>query len=160
MSTSTASRGHALERYQMPQLLRPINTVSAVDVHDTAGTSLALFTIPVHWGTVEILAMGAHYAAAGGAQTVDGTIMLEIAGADVEDADGDDFVVTCEASHTIWDAVETSLNSTTSATELTQGPSFPTADYNDKIEMKIGTEGTGAGDQTLWPYLIVRIKNP
>lgn len=159
-ATSTASRGHALERYQMPTVLRPINTITAGDLTDAAGTSLGLFTVPQSWGKVDILAMGFHYAAAGGAQTAAGTMMLEVAGADVEDADGDDFVVTSTASHSAWESEETDLNSTTSTTELSQEPSYPQATSEQKIELKVGTQGSGAGDQTIHPYLIVRIANP
>lgn len=154
--TSTESRGHSLERYQAPQLLRPANTVSAVDLKGSADASLAKFFIPSQWGTAEIIAMGFNAAAAGGAQTTAGTMVMEIGGTDVEDADGNDFVCASVASHAAAACVETELNSTTN--NLTAPPSYPTATKDQLIELKVGTQGAGAGDQTVFPYIIARPK--
>ncbi len=152
---STASRGHSYERYQAPQMLLPADKVAAVDLAAAANTSLAKFWIPAGWGKVQVLAMGFHYAAGGGAQTTDGTMVMEIGGVDVEDANGNDFTVTSVASHTINDVVETELNSTTD--NLSAEPSYPEASSAQLIELKVGTQGAGVGDQTVWPYIIVRI---
>lgn len=156
-ATSTGSRGHSLERYQMPMVLRPVNTVSAGNLKSAADTSLGLFTVPATWGKVNILAMGFHGAAAGGAQTTAGTMRLQVAGVDVDDAAGNPFVAASVASHLAFDVVEESLNRTTSLTELSQEPNYPTATSDDKIELLVATQGAGAGDQTVYPYLIVQI---
>ena len=159
-ATSTSSRGHALERYQMPQVLRPVNTITAGDLTDAANTSLGIFTIPASWGKVNLLAIGFHPAAAGGAQTTAGTIRLQVAGVDVDDAAGAAFTAASVVSHVAYDPVETDLNATTSALELSQQPNYPQADSDDKLELLVETQGVGAGDQTVYPYLIVQIANP
>jgi len=159
-TTSTASRGHALERYQMPQILRPVNSITAADLTDAADTSMGIFTIPACWGTVNILAMGFHPAATGGAQTTAGTMRLEVGAVEVDDAAGNAFVAASVVSHVAYDPVEVDLNQTTSATELSQGPVLPQASSDDKIELLVETQGVGAGDQTIYPYLIVQIANP
>lgn len=157
-ATSTQSRGHGIERFQMPMLLTPTNSVSTGNLAASAGTSLAQFRIPGSWGKVDVLAMGGWYSAAGGAQTTDGVAKLQIAGADVEDADGNDFELTSEVSHAINAHIETDLNSTTDP--LAAPPSYPQATSDQLIEMLVKTQGAGAGSQTIYPYLIVRIANP
>lgn len=152
----TTTSGHAKERFQAPQVLRPTNTITAGDLTDSAGTSLGKFHIPYWWGKATILAMGAHYAAAGGAQTTAGTAQLEVDGSALQDAAGAEFELTSVASHADGDVLtEVDLNSTTD--NLSAEPSYPTVLPGQTIEMVVGTQGAGAGDQTIFPYLIVAI---
>lgn len=158
-STSTSSKGHGYERYQAPQFFKPCNVITPVDLAGAPGTALAQFRFPGCWDRTDILAMGFHYAAPGGVQSVAGSMRLVIGGQVVLDADGLPFVVESEPSHFANYNAETELNRTTGETELQQGPMIPVADSNDLVELQIETQGVG-GDQTVIPYLIVRIHNP
>lgn len=157
--TSTNTRGHSYERFQAPFLLRPLPTsTSAASLKDAADTVLGTFTIPKHWGAVQVLFMGAHTSAAGGAVTTYGTMKLTIAGVDVEDAEGD-VLVTEEllASADAYSPIEKDMNRTTVNTNLQNVPDFPILLADEVAQLRVATQGSGAGAQTIWPYLIVRI---
>jgi hypothetical protein len=153
-SSLSSGRGHSHERFQGLQMWRPHNTVSAVDLKGAADASLAKWWVPAGVASIQVVAMGFHHAAAGGAQTTAGTMVLEIGGTDVENAAGTDFSAASVVSHTADTNVETELNSTTDT--LAAAPSYPTASSGQLIEAKVGTQGVGAGDQTVMPYLLVR----
>lgn len=154
-----SKQGHSLERYQMLQMLRPYNTITAGDLTDAGGTSLGKFRIPPSWGTVYVVAMGFHHEAAGGAQTTAGKMQLEIAGSDVLDEDSAAFTAASVASHAAGSSVETELlQNATDVTNLAAPPQYPTLTSEQLAELKVDTQGVGAGDQTISPYLIVKLK--
>lgn len=146
--------GFPKERYQALQILRPINTITAGSLKDAAGTSLGIFTIPDGWGGAKVKAMGFHHAAAGGAQTTAGTMKLQKDGSDVVNASSVAFTAASVASHAAWSAVETELNQAASATP-SNAPSYPSVTPGQKLELLVATQGVGAGDQTIHPYLLV-----
>lgn len=151
--------GHGLERYQALHVLRPINTITAGSLKDAAATSLALFTIPKAWGTVYVVAMGMTMAAAGGAQTTAGTAKLQIAAADVTDDASAAFTMASVVSHAAFSSVETELDqNSTNVTALAGAKSYPTLTSEQKCELLVATQGVGAGDQTMHPYLLVKLK--
>lgn len=144
-------------------VLFPVNTITAGSLKDAAATSLGKFAFPKDWATCLIIKMGFTAAAAGGAQTTAGTMKLQIAGADVENASAVDFTAASVVSHAAWAQVETDLNSVTSSLSLTSNnynavPNYPEADTGELIELLVATQGVGAGDQTIFPYLVVRRK--
>lgn len=157
--TSSNTRGHSYERFQAPFLLRPLPTsTSAADLKGSADAVLATFTIPQHWGAVQVLYMGGHLSTTGGAVTTFGTAKLTISGVDVEDALGDP-IVTPEllASAAAYSPIEKDMNRTTRETNLQNVPDFPILMADEVAQMRVATQGSGAGAQTIWPYLIVRI---
>lgn len=156
-------RGHSLERYQMPQMVLPYNQVPGTpgDLKSAAATSLGKWAVPEFIGRWKLLGLGHIYAAAGGAQTTAGAWKLQKAGADVESSAGVPFTLASTASHTEADSDETSLNATTTALSLSQAPSYPFAAAGQLLEALVSTQGVGAGDQTVYVYLVVAFKvNP
>lgn len=152
-------RGHSLERYQMPQMVLPYNQVPGTpgDLKSAAATSLGKWAVPEFVGRWKMLALGHIYAAAGGAQTTAGAWKLQKNAVDV----GAPFTLASVASHAAGDSDETSLNSTTTAQSLTTAPSYPYAAAGDVLEALVSTQGVGAGDQTVYVYLVVQYKvNP
>lgn len=156
-----SKQGHSLERFQAPMRLYPNNVVpgTGVDLKSAATTAIGNFVIPDAWGAVTVLAIGHEYVAAGGAQTTAGTWKLQIAAADVDDADGNPFTVASTASHGLYDTDETELNAITSQYE--EAPAYPTLTAGQACQAIVATQGVGAGSQYVYPYLIVRQKpNP
>jgi hypothetical protein len=146
-----AGGGHAQPEFATTRLLVARDKVEAQDLKSAANTKLGVIYIPKHWGQVKLLAFGFHYAAAGGAQTTDGKMELLKNGTAV----GTNKVATSVANHSAGGVVEVDLNATTN--NLSGPPSYPTAVYTDVLEFNVNTQGAGAGDQTVWPYLIVQI---
>lgn len=146
--------GFPKERYQALHVLRPVDTVTAKDLAAAAGASCGIFVIPAGWGAAKIKAIGAAFAAAGGAQTTNGTAKLQIDGADVVDATGTAFTVSSKPSHGAWSVKETELNKAASA-DPKLAPVYPVALPGQKVEVVVGTQGVGAGDQTAHLYLLV-----
>lgn len=144
-------------------MLVPVNTITAVSLKDAAATSGGKFAFPKDWGTVYVLEIGATFDTAGGAQTTAGTFGVYIAGSAVNDSAGNPFTVASVASHAAWSQVETSLNGrdtdlTDASNNYNAEPNWPEADSGEALEVKVITQGVGAGDQTCHPYLIVRRK--
>lgn len=151
--------GHGLERYQALHVLRPYNSVTVVDLTAAAATSAGKFHIPKAWGTVYVVAIGMHMAAAGGAQTTAGTLGLYIGGSAVNDDAAAQFVAASVASHAAESTVETELDqNATNVTNLAGSKSYPQLTSEQLAELKVITQGVGAGDQTCWPYLLVKLK--
>lgn len=146
--------GFPKERYQALHVLHPVDTISAVDLAGVAGSSLGIFVVPAGWGAVRIKAVGIAMAAAGGAQTTAGTAKLQIAGADVVNASSSAFTVASVANHAAWSVVETELNQSAVA-DPKLAPTYPKATAGQKVELVVGTQGVGAGDQTGRCYLLV-----
>lgn len=155
--TSTSTMGHSRERFQAPQIIRPINSVSATDLKSAADTVAGLFLIPPEWGAVQILKMGFHASAAGGAVTTPGTLKLTVGGQDVEDLDGNVMELPTVEDAPIYAPFEMSLNRTTRERNLVAEPDYPYATAEEGVQLRVGTQGSGAGAQTVFPYLIVRI---
>lgn len=144
-------------------MLTPVNSITAGSLKDAATTSIGKFAFPKDWGTVYVLKIGATFDTAGGAQTTAGTFKLLIAGSDVNNGAGSAFTVASVASHAAWSQVETSLNDrdtdlTDTSNNYNAEPNWPEADSGETLELKVATQGVGAGDQTCHPYLIVRRK--
>jgi hypothetical protein len=146
--------GFPKERYQSLKVLNPVDSISAKDLAGAAGSSLGIFVIPAGLGAVRIKAIGMAMAAAGGAQTTAGTAKLQIAGADVVDATSTAFTVASVASHAAWTVVETELNQS-ATTDPKAAPTYPKATAGQKVELVVGTQGAGVGDQTARFYLLV-----
>lgn len=157
-ATSTGTHGHSYERFQAPQILRPINTVSKASLKQAADTSLAQFTIPASWGSAQILYIGAHVATATGAQTTEGSMKATIGGVDVEDLNEDPIEATFPAAGAdIWTPIEQSLNRTTRELNLLHEPNFPVLLAHEVLELRVATQGVGAGTQEVFPYIIARV---
>jgi hypothetical protein len=156
-ATSTSSHGHSYERFQAPQLLRPFNTISAGSLKSAADTSLGLFQIPASWGTVQVLDIGFHVAAATGVQSTDGTIKAVIGGVSVKDANLDVIECALPFGTSIRASVEQSLNRTTRETNLDDIPNYPFLRADEVLDIQVATQGVGAGTQSVHPYIIVRI---
>lgn len=151
---SGQKRGHAHPMYNVPFIVRPVNTITAGNLTDAAGTSIGKWFCPDFFGECLVLAIGFNYAAAGGAQTTDGKMEVEIAGDNIEVASAV-ATATSAASHTASDCVETSCNNTATADNLTTAPSYPKIAGGQLLEWKVNTQGAGAGDQTVHPYAIL-----
>ena len=152
---ATLKNGFSLERYQMLRQLLPWDSITAKDLKGAANTVLATFYVPASYGSIDLKRMGFIGAVAGGAQTTAGTMKLRINGTDVTDADLAVFVCSSVVSHTAGSVVETSLDKQTNADELsTTPPVYPAAVAGDVITCCVGTQGVGAGDQTVFPYLL------
>lgn len=147
-------RGHAHPMYNVPFIVRPVNTITAGNLADADGTSIGKWFCPDFFGECLVLAIGFNYAAAGGAQTVAGDMKVEIAG-DVITVDGSTLLCTSVASHAASDCVEQNCNDTTSTETLSAAPSFPKIAGGQLLEWKVGKQGTGAGDRTVHPYAIL-----
>ena len=138
-------------------VLRPVDSVTAVDLKQAADTSLALFYFPKCWKNVQIIKMGGNILTAGGAVTVAGKAKLQIDGTDVENDLGT--VLTLDwpgADAVVHSSIEKDMNL---ATDDFGSRMWADVDDGVAIEMLVHTEGTGAGDQEFHPYLVVRI-NP
>lgn len=157
-STSIRTNGFSNETYQFPQTWRSIAHNTAQDLKSAADTVLATFLVPRQYGAVQILAMGYHLSASGGAVTTSGTMKLTIGGVDVEDVNNNPIETTdLIASLPAYSPVEVSLNRTTRETNLQAVPDLPYAVADELIQLRVATQGSGAGAQTVWPYLIVRV---
>ena len=147
-------RGHSHPMFNVPFVVRPMNSVSAGDLQAAAGTSLGLYALPDYFGQCLVLAFGFTNADAGGAQTTAGLMEVEIAGDNIEVA-GAVAVAASVAFHTIHDCVETSCNNTPTASNLSSEPEYPVIAGGQLLEWKGNTQGVGAGDQTVYPYAIL-----
>lgn len=151
---SGQKRGHAHPMFNVPFLVRPMDTITAGSLKDAAGTSLGKFALPDYYGQCILLAFGFTFAAAGGAETTNGKMQVEVGGFDVT-VDGSTATAASSASHTAHDCVETNCNNTPTADELTDKPEYPLVAGGTLIEWKVDTQGVGAGDQTVHPYAIL-----
>lgn len=141
------------ERYQ--RLLQTQGLIPAVgNLKDAAATVILEWLVPAGIGSITIKAMGGFMQAAGGAQTTAGTAGLYINGTIWKDEDDTNIVISSVASHLDNSGIETSLNATLTASELESAPDYPVAVAGDLVQMKVVTQGVGAGDQTLIPYLL------
>lgn len=147
-------RGHSHPMYNVPFVVRPMNSITAGDLASAVGTSLGQYALPDYFGECLVLAFGFTYAAAGGAQTVAGSMEVEIAGDNIEVA-GAVALATSVASHAAHDCVETSCNNTPAASNLASAPSYPVIAGGELLEWKVNTQGTGVGDRTVFPYAIL-----
>jgi hypothetical protein len=136
-------------------VLRPVNSVTAVDLKQAAGTALAVFNAPKAWYPLKLVKMGGNIITAGGAVTIAGKAKLQIAGTDLDD-DGST-VLTLD-----WAGANAAAHSNIEKDLDTETGDFGPVTYEEvtdgqKIEMLVHTEGTGAGAQSFHPYLIIRI---
>lgn len=161
--TDSNNRGHSLERFQGPQFAQPVNfDGAAIDLKSAAGTTLGKWHCPPMLDAIQIIGFGFTYSAAGGAQTTAGSVELEIDGVNVEVPDpaspGSTTVALAasEASHLQGDGEFTDLNQTENLLKLP--PTFPELSPGEVLEMKVNTQGAGAGSQTVFPYIVWRIK--
>lgn len=149
---SGQKRGHAHPMFNVPFIVRPMNSITAGDLKAAAGTSLGLFSLPDYFGQCLVLAIGFTFAAAGGAETTHGSMEVEIAGDNIEVASAT-LAPASVASHTIHDCVESSCNN--SSGTLEEAPEYPLIAGGQLLEWKVNTQGVGAGDQTVYPYAIL-----
>lgn len=147
-------RGHAHPIFNVPFIVRPQNSISAGDLTAGAGTSLGQFALPSYFGQCLVLAVGFTHAANGGAQNTNGTMVVEIAG-DVISVAGSTLAPASVVSHTAHTCVESSCNNTPDTSKLEAKPEFPLISGGQLLEWKVGTQGVGAGDQTVFPYAIL-----
>lgn len=163
--------GYTNAKFQAPRMFRPMDTVSAVDLKGVAASVLASWMVPqppaaytdgtLPAGTLELRSFGFNAGAAGGAQTTAGTLQLAVNGTAIlsgpPDVNGNPsgpaFQCASVASHAKGAAVSCSLNQTLAASKLTAPPSYPTVNPGDIITWIVGTQGVGAGDQTIWPWV-------
>lgn len=157
--TAIRTNGHASPEFLVPQLWPPhVPVTSAASLKDAADTVIGTWFVPNMYGAVEILEMGYHTSAAGGAVTTYGRAKLTIAGIDILDAEGSVLLTPAlGASSDAYSVSKKDLNRTTKETNLQATPDYPYALADEVIQMKVSTQGVGAGAQTVWPYLIVRI---
>lgn len=165
--------GFPKERYQAVHRIIALNKApgTALSLKDAAATSLGVFSCPAGWGGMDILAMGFTFDTAGGAQTTAGTFSLQIAATDVKyssaatnDNLGSVITGASVVSHAAWSNVETNLNRALgtanglngTAAQVVPAPVYPYATDGQKVELLVATQGVGAGDQTGYPYLLVR----
>lgn len=158
--TCTSTRGHSMARFTEPQIWRP-QTTTAVDLKSAVDTVAALFLVPPEYGAIEILKFGFHHSAAGGAVTTAGSLKLTIGGVDVENNAGDVIELPIAgASAAIYSPREQHLNRTLQINDpnnLSQEPDYPYALANEAIQLRVGTQGVGAGAQSVLPYIIFRV---
>lgn len=152
--------GFGKERFQEPKFARPVALLNSGDLKGTAATALGLWYVPAAFSAVIIRAVGFHSLVAGGAQTIAGTLGLyrtSPGGSPVAlaDANSVQFVAASVASHAAGAVVETS---TCIQPNLLVGPpSYLIGLPGDVFTWEVVTAGTGAGDQTVLPYLIYSI---
>lgn len=152
---SVKKDGFSKERYQ--RYLRSCGLVPAIkDLTAAAATVVLKEMVPVSWGSITIKAMGGMFQAAGGAQTTAGTVALYINGAVWQDDAATPATISFASvvSHAAGAVVEVSLNATLAADNLTTEPAYPVAVAGDVIELRVLTQGVGAGDQTCVPYIL------
>lgn len=147
-------RGHAHPIFNVPFIVRPQNSISAGDLKGVAGTSIGQFALPSYFGQCLVLAVGFTHAAAGGAQTTNGTMVVEVNG-DVITAAGSNVAPASVDSHVVHTCVESSCNNTPATSKLEAKPEYPLLGGGQLLEWKVGTQGVGAGDQTVFPYAIL-----
>ena len=158
--------GYTAAKFQTPRLFRPMDTVSAVDLKGVAAAVLGSWMVPqppaaytdgtLPVGTLQLRSFGFNAAAAGGAQTTAGTLQLAVNGVAILDGNGAAFHCDSVANHAKGAAASCSLNQTLAASKLTAAPSYPTVNPGDIITWIVGTQGVGAGDQTIYPWLDLR----
>lgn len=142
--------GFSLERYQMPRMIAPCNTITAGNpTGSAAGTVLAEYVIPTDFGTVQLFKHGMKMAAAGGAQTTNAVSALYKNGTLVANSE-----LTSVADHAADAVVEASLNATSNG--VTAAPNYPTVVAGDLLETRVKTQGVGAGDTTAFFYILVK----
>jgi len=170
--------GYTAAKFQTPRLFRPQDSVAAVDLKGAAASVLGTWMVPqppaaytdgtLPVGTLELRSFGFNAAAAGGAQTTPGTLQLAVNGAAILSGPPDPitglpagaaFQCASAVSHARGAAVSCSLNQTLAASKLTTPPSYPTVNPGDIITWIVGTQGVGAGDQTIWPWLSLHEKS-
>lgn len=138
----------------------PTEGTDGVDLKSVAGTVLGTFIFPAAWGTVRIKRMGFRAKGVGGAQTTAGTMALYIAGTSWKAQNGTTVLTAASvASHADNASVETDLNQTTTSTADAENtyntaPQWPEPTEGQLVELKVETQGVGAGAQDVYPYLI------
>lgn len=146
----------------MPFVLTPAEGADGVDLKSAAGTIAGTFIIPVGYGTIRILKMGMRAKGAGGAQTTAGTLALYIAGTSWKAQDGSTVqTIASVASHADNAGVEDDLNQTTTSTSDTENtyntaPQYPEPTDGQLVELRVETQGVGAGAQDYYPYIVAQ----
>jgi hypothetical protein len=157
---SQIRQSYSKERFQAPRQAFPRDTFAAGNLASAVGTILGTWTPPLFYGQCVIYSLGFAYAAAGGAQTVNGTLGGYVNGVALADLSAVQFVVPGLPAHAVWGEAEVNLNGNDLINgTLLQPPSFPVINPGDVFTWRVVTQGTGAGDQTVWPYLMYAI-NP
>lgn len=153
---SVQKRGYSLERFQFIQMTN--GQVPAIgDLKSAAGTVLMTFMVPTSWGSVALHHLGGFMQATGGAQTTAGTAAVYINGTIVQDSTPANIIISSVVTHAAGSVIETSLNNTLDANNISTAPVWPTAVAGDIVTVKVVTQGVGAGDQTLVPYILYTI---
>ena len=160
--------GYTAAKFQAPRFFRPQDSVAAIDLKGVAGSVLATWMVPqppaaytngsLPVGTLELRSFGFNNAAAGGAQTTAGTLQLAVNGVALLDGNSAAFHCDSVVSHARGASVSCSLNQTLATSKLTSPPSYPSVNPGDIITWIVGTQGVGAGDQTVWPWLFLHEK--
>ena len=168
--------GYTAAKFQTPRLTRPL-AAAAVDLKGVAASVLATWMVPqppatytdgtLPTGEMELMSFGFNSAVAGGAQTTAGTMQLAVNGVAILSGPvsattglGTGAAFHCDSvvSHAAGSAVSCSLNQTLAASKLTAPPVFPSVLPGDVVTFIVGTQGVGAGDQTVWPWFVLREK--
>lgn len=169
-----SKRGYSLERFNARRTLPAIGLVpgTPVDLKSAAATVLTThyvpFLYPLEDGVTDplyIRAFGFYAAAAGGAVTTAGTMGCNVNGTALKyytPATGlytgsvlavspvTGFV--SHAAGSVW-AIEANLIAT--ADRITLPPVYQVINPGDVVTLVVVTQGVGAGDQTIYPYLVV-----
>ena len=144
------------------EVLFPLEGAGAKDLKDAATTLHGTFGIPEHYfdnqesGKVRIKKLGFIQAATGGAQTIAGTIGVYVDGTITSASK----VLASEASHVAGAKNDLDLNTTSSTaavgSSFDTAPAYPEVTVDQLVQIKVVTAGTGAGDQTVWPYIVIQ----
>lgn len=141
------------DRYQEGRKFSPLALLSSGDLKSAANTVLGYYGIPLTYGSLAVKALGFNYQAAGGAQTTAGILGILINGVEPLDANGNPFRVSSAVNHGQLGSVEVSTNQTVSPLNA-PGPVFPVLNPGDIVSFFVVTQAVGAGDQTIYPYII------
>ena len=166
-----SKRGYSLERFNARRLLHAVALVPGipVDLKSAAATVLTThyvpFIYPLEDGVTDplyIRAFGFYAAAAGGAQTTAGTMGCNINGTAMKYYTpatglytGSTLTVASVATHTAGSVVAIEANLIAVADRLTLPPVYQVINPGDVVTLVVVTQGVGAGDQTIYPYLVV-----
>jgi hypothetical protein len=162
---------YQLERYQMLQKLTALDDAgTVVDLTDATTTHFRYYAVPESTPFV-LKKFGLIYSAAGGAQTTAGTAALYINGTKYDpytasptlypNVTAADFYITSEVSHDAYDNYEVDLDPVAQQTlvagtsnSLTAIPAYPVINPGDVVEVKVVTQGVGAGNQEGYVYIL------
>jgi len=166
-----SKRGYSLERFNARRLLPAVALVpgTPVDLKSAADAVLATYYIPFLYpledGVTDplyIRAFGFYAAAGGGAQTTAGTMGCKVNGTAMKYLNpstglytGTQLTVASVVSHAAGSVAAIEANLIAPADRLTLPPQYQVINPGDVVTLVVVTQGVGAGDQTIYPYLAV-----